>query len=392
MPVPLPPPATLRDRFERVGQPLRAVIWAGALAVLVALPWMDHARGQAASFFDASVMTLLLQIVIFSIAALGLNVVTGYTGQLNLGFVAFLAIGAYTCGYLLKFGAFGMGPWPVWMAMPAAVVHAGFWGVILGLPTLRLTGDYFAIVTFGFAELTVLVARNWDSVTGGPQGLKEIPRAALPTFGITQEPIVLTTRIGEMGPLWAFAVVLLALTALALWRITQSRVGRAWRAIREDEIAAQSCGIDLRVYKSLAFFVSAAAGGLAGSLLPILNQGVFISQFIFITSVYILAYVVFGGMGSLTGSVAGAAILMALLEGLRRGIEHLSESGSIRIDPEVRFMVYGVLLIAMARLRPEGLFPSRRVAGELHPESQAIADAENCSLHELRNPTVGRLT
>ncbi len=402
MAVPLPPPGGMRDRFQRLPIPARAALLAGAAVMVAAVPAAGHAAQLA--LFPNFVMMILTQIVIYAIASLGLNIVTGYTGQLNLGFCAFMAIGAYTTGLLMRdglpgSGAWYSGPWPFWAAIPVAVLHAGIWGVLLGLPILKLTGDYFAIVTFGFAELTVLAAKNWDSVTGGAQGLKNIPAAtlALPTGRVVE----FTTAPWGMAPVWVLSVTLLVLGYYFTWRVVHSRVGLAWRAIAEDEIAAQACGVDLRVYKSLAFFASAALGGLAGSIIPILFGGVYVTQFIFIFSVYILAYVVLGGMGSFAGSLVGPAILISTLEILRKLIEVFNAKAAasaapgatpLQIDPELRMMVYGILLILVVRFRPEGLLPSRRVTGELHPESQRITEAEDDSLFDLRNPSAGRLT
>ncbi len=404
MAVELPPPSGLRDRFQRLGRIQQGFLLFTAASLLALVPAGLHTLEFG--LFPNFVMMILTQIAVYAIASLGLNIVTGYTGQLNLGFCAFMAIGAYTTGLLMRDGlpgseAWYSHPWPFWAAIPVAVLHAGIWGVLLGLPILKLTGDYFAIVTFGFAELTVLTAKNWDSATGGAQGLKNIPAATLPLpFGRIVE---FTTGPWKMGPVWVLAVLLLVLAFYFTWRIVHSRVGLAWRAIAEDEIAAQACGVDLRIYKSLAFFVSAALGGLAGSVIPILFGGVYVTQFIFIYSVYILAYVVLGGMGSFAGSLLGPAILISTLELLRKLIEIFNEKVGeaaraagepmpFQIDPELRMMVYGILLILVVRFRPEGLFPSRRVTGELHPDSQRVSEAGDDSLFDLRNPSAGRLT
>lgn len=390
MRVPLPPPEGLRDRFQRLPGTVRLAMFAALSAFVVAVPWWGQsalaANPSAEVFFTNAKVMILILAAMYAIAAMGLNVVTGYTGLLNLGFGAFVCIGAYTTGILMKNHAV-----PFYLAIPAGTLHAGFWAVLMGYPTLRLSGDYFAIVTFGFAELTYLTARNWDSLTGGSKGLVDVPRAQL-QMPWMDEPLVFTTRIGELGPLWALVIAMVLFAALCTWRVLHSRVGLAWRAIREDELAAQSVGIDLGRYKSLAFFVSGCLGGFAGGLLPLAQGGVYLSNFTFMTSVTILAYVVFGGLGSITGAIAGATILFTALEVLRSAIERANEKfPQLALSPELRYMVYGLLLILVVRFRPEGLFPSRRVARELRPETQAIADAEDSPLYALAHPNEGRL-
>jgi branched-chain amino acid transport system permease protein len=389
--MPLPPaqPQNFRDRFQQLPKGAQAGIFL-ALVLIIAFAPIVFGKSEA-EIFSNSALILMTSVAMYAIAALGLNIVTGYTGQLNLGFCGFMAIGAYTTGLLMKHGLPGEGtlltnPWAFYAAIPVAFFHAGIWGVLLGIPTLKLSGDYFAIVTFGFGELTMLTAKNWDSVTGGAQGLKDIPWATL-AIPFTDTVIAL----GDRKPMWVLAVAMLSIAYALSWRVVHSRVGLAWRAIAEDEIAAQSCGIDLSVYKSLAFFLSAGLGGLAGSLLPLIYGGVYVDNFTFLFSVYVLAYVVLGGMGSFTGAFAGSLILITSLQVLRIGIERANAHWDINIDPELRMMVYGILLIVVVRLRPEGLFPSRRVAAELNPETQAIAEAEDVSIFEINNPTAGRL-
>lgn len=379
----------LRARIIRGGALPILAFWVVALLLAGALPaWMNwrfiNAQDAESWILDNYVMTVLIKMAIFAIAALGLNIIVGYTGLLNLGFSGFLAIGAYTTGILMKSAG-----WTFWEAVPVAVLHAALWGVLLGLPTLRLTGDYFAIVTFGFGELVVLAARNWQSLTGGAQGLKDVPRVVVSLPGM-DEPMRIIARTG-LWPLYAIALGFLALACAACWRLATSRIGRAWFALREDETAAEACGIDTKWYKLLAHACSAAIGGLAGSIFPALNGGVFVSDYGLIVSVYILVYLVFGGMGSITGSVAGAAMMIGMLELLREGIARFNAGGegllgtlhdklvplmpganpTLEIDPEIRFIFYGALLILVVRLRPEGLFPNRAIAGELHPETKA---------------------
>ncbi|MEQ8821854.1 MAG: branched-chain amino acid ABC transporter permease [Sumerlaeia bacterium] len=368
-------PAFLMEKFNRLPKPARIGFWLALLVFALAMPVFG---------FDQNDLYKFVRIGIFTIAALGLNVQVGYTGLLNLGFAGFIAIGAYTCGVLIK-----TYEWTFWLALPASVLHAALWGILLGLPTLRLTGDYFAIVTFGFSELVLLVAKNWGSVTGGAQGLVGVPRPSLGAFGEWLQTIGVDKSLVVFSPIdnapyWFLTVLCVALSIIVLWRVTHSRVGRAWRAIREDEIAAEACGINGKWYKTLAFAVSAGLGGLSGGLLCLLVGGVYPNNFRFLESVIVLVYVVFGGMGSILGSVAGTVALMWLLENLRDVIENFNrESETITIDAEARYVIFGLILIAVMRLRPEGIFPSKRVKMELHPSTYEEARREDATLFDF---------
>jgi len=320
----------------------------------------------------------MVDIALFSIAALGLNVLVGYCGLLNLGFAGFMCIGAYTSAILTR--EFG------WNYVPAclmAAAHAALWGIILGLPTLHLTGDYFAIVTFGFAELVLLSARNnIFGLTKGTAGYPGVPPATLDLsflqkLGLfaswpAEKFVLLKAQVGDKRVDYYIAAAWLILVVLVIKRLATSRLGRAWRAIQADELAAQSVGIDTRWYKTQAFAVAAALGGLAGAIQAAHLQNVAWNNFTFLVSVYILVYVVLGGMGTVGGVILGTAIMVSLLEVLRYFLKEVLPvtfpviKGWVFLE-DLRLLIYGFILVVFIRFRPEGLVPSTAVARELHP-------------------------
>ncbi len=272
-------------------------------------------------------LRILVQACLYMLLALGLNIVPGFTGLLDLGYVGFYLVGGYTAGLLMaRLG------WSYWVALPIAALHGALWGLLRGAPTLRLTGDYFAIVTFGFAELLFRVVKNEEWLIGGPNGfVNDIPAPTL--FG------------HELYKYWQqyyHILILLILTIIAVYRLQNSRVGRAWAAIREDERAAESMGINLREYKSLAFAVSAAIGAVGGAFFAQFQVNISAGAFEFWESIFILCMIVLGGMGSIKGAVIGAGILVSLGELLRP-------------FGEARYLIFGVILILMMRFRPAGL-------------------------------------
>ena len=285
--------------------------------------------------FDAYVCHVAVLVLLYVTLALGLNVVPGFTGLLDLGYVGFYAVGAYTAGLLsLNLGV------TFWLILPLAALNGALWGVLRGAPTLRLTGDYFAIVTFGFSELVVMVAKNETWLTRGPMGLPGIPPPA--AFGASFR--------GEI-PFYYLILGIVALLVVATRRIASSRVGRAWFAIREDEVAAEACGVDVGRYKVAAFALSAAVGGLAGAFYAHWITFISPGTFQFWESVIILCMVVLGGMGSVPGVVLGGVILVSLSEVLR------SLLGQFGLPEDTRFLFFGILMILMMRFRPEGLLP-----------------------------------
>jgi ABC-type branched-subunit amino acid transport system permease subunit len=302
---------------------------------------------------------LVVQIGVFVLLSLGLNVVVGWAGLLDLGYIAFYEIGAYTTAYLV--GALPRKP-PSWLHMtplatiPFAIVICLIAGVLLGAPTLRLRGDYLAIVTLGFGEIMQIVAQNDPGhFTGGPQG-PTIPHPRFDLFGIK-------IQWGEDNlAYWYLLLIMIVIVIVAFYRLEGSRLGRAWAAIREDEVAAQASGVNTMRVKLLAFAIGASTSAFAGTFFAS-QVGYFDpTQFNLLQSILIVAYVVFGGMGSLPGAMAGAAVLTWLPQFLKA-----------QVPQDDRQMWVGALVLAMMIFRPAGLLPARRRKAEMEglegPES-----------------------
>lgn len=267
---------------------------------------------------------------IYIILALGLNVVVGFTGLLNLGFAAFYAIGAYSNALLTT--KLGLG---FWGALPLTVFFAVVSGLLLAFPALRLKGDYLAIVTLGFGEIIRLVLNNWDSVTRGPNGISNIPVPSI--FGFELKGLLYYYYL-------VFGFVLL--TVFIVRRVYRSRIGRAWLAIREDETAAEAMGINAKKYKVLAFSFGAFWAGLAGALFASKMQFVSPESFTFMESVFIVCMVILGGLGSIPGVIMGSLILVVLPEVLREFQLY-------------RMLALGIGIVLMMVFRPRGLIRSK---------------------------------
>ena len=279
-------------------------------------------------------LRIIARAYLYMLLAVGLNIVCGFTGLLDLGYVGFYLIGGYTVGLLTARLGF-----TYWIALPLAVLNGALWGLLRGAPTLRLTGDYFAIVTFGFAELLFRIVKNEQWLIGAPNGqLRDIPSPTL--FGIT---------FNQNWHNYYHILILLILVVFITHRLQHSRVGRAWVAIREDEQAAESMGINVSRYKSLAFAVSAAIGGLGGGFIAQFQVNISAPFFEFWESILILCMVVLGGMGSIRGAMIGAAILGSLGEILRPGFIIPYQFGN------ARYLIFGIILILLMRFRPGGL-------------------------------------
>lgn len=288
---------------------------------------------------------------IYMILALGLNVVPGFNGLLDLGFVGFYGIGAYTSGLLtIHFGL------SYWIIIPLAALNGALWGVLLGAPTLRLTGDYFAIVTFGFSELVVLFLTNEIWLTRGPLGLPGIEPISINLKWLGLETYYLE---GDTPAVYYLILLMVLGTLFVMRRIETSRLGRAWFAIRDDELAAVSCGINLLNYKVIAFAISAAFGAIGGSFYARWVSVISPDDFKFWESFFVLCMVVLGGLGNIWGVVLGAAVLVALGEVLRTMLPILN------LPMESRFLFYGMIMVLMMRWRPAGILPIAAVAAQM---------------------------
>jgi len=316
---------------------------------------------------------LVGQIAPYVLLAVGLNVVVGFAGLLDLGYIAFYAVGAYTAAYftgsLPVHPPFVLNPF---YAIPFAILAAIISGVILGGPTLRLRGDYLAIVTLGFGEIIQLVANNLNGVTGGSQGItagatnpQTVPPYAVHAAGVHYswpEPELLP---GNHLPWYYLILAMIVIVVVLFHFLENSRVGRAWVAIREDEVAAEATGINPLKYKVMAFAIGASTSGLAGAFFASKNAFFAPGDFPFQASVLVLVFVIFGGMGSLPGAIIGAGVLQYLPQLLRSHIQ----------QPDL-YAYYGAILIVMMIFRPQGIIPSRRRARELGLAEAGVGSAD----------------
>ena len=300
--------------------------------------------------------------LLYIMLALGLNIVVGFAGLLDLGYIAFYAIGAYLYA-LLSSPHFGL-HWPAWAVLPLGALVAGLFGILLGAPTLRLRGDYLAIVTLGFGEIIRIFLNNLNSpvnITNGPQGIARID--PIRVFGVPLSKPLEIFGVHLPGVyLYYYLFVLLALGIIFVTvRLEDSRIGRAWVAIREDEIAAKACGINTRNVKLLAFAMGASFGGVAGGLFAGFQEFVSPESFSLMESVMVLCMVVLGGMGHVPGVVLGGLLLAVLPEALRHGAGPVQQMlfGRVLLDPEsLRILLFGLALILVMQYRPAGLWPS----------------------------------
>ncbi len=311
--------------------------------------------------------------LLFVLLALGLNIVVGYAGLLDLGFVAFFAIGAYMFGLMASphlsdhFPAFAaMFPnglhTPLWIVIPLAVLLAGILGILLGAPTLRLRGDYLAIVTLGFGEIIRVFLNNLDhpvNITNGPKGIGQIDSIKFFGFDLGKKLNVFGFDVAPVTMYYYLFLVLVVVSVVICHRLEFSRIGRAWMAIREDEIAAKAMGINTRNMKLLAFGMGATFGGVAGSMFAAFQGFISPESFSLMESVMIVAMVVLGGIGHLPGVILGAVLLAALPEVLRYVAGPLQAMTDGRLDASIlRQLLIALAMIVVMLLRPRGLWPS----------------------------------
>ncbi len=369
-----PPPArsSQKARVEVTGKTANFASAAGLLFLLlyplIALAFV----GQAGSI--KWIDNFGIQILIYIMLGWGLNIVVGLAGLLDLGYVAFYAVGAYSYALLAQHFGFSF-----WICLPLAGILAAFWGVLLGFPVLRLRGDYLAIVTLAFGEIIRLVIVNWIDLTNGYAGISGIPRPTF--FGIpfnaTEEGFA--ARFGlEFSPLYRtlfLFYVILALSLLTNWvtlRLRKLPVGRAWEALREDEIACRSLGINTTNTKLTAFAIGAGFGGIAGSFFAARQGFISPESFTFMESAVILAIVVLGGMGSQLG-VAIAAIVMIGGTEILRELDWLKQIFGKDFDPTLyRMLLFGLAMVVLMIWKPRGLI-STRVPTAFLKERRAVS-------------------
>ena len=343
---------------------------------LVVLPFIAQYFGNAwVRILDIALLYVLL--------ALGLNVVVGYAGLLDLGYVAFYAVGAYMFGLLgssqltdtfesIK-NAFPNGlhtPW--WVVIPLGALLAGLAGVLLGAPTLKLRGDYLAIVTLGFGEIVRVFMNNLDApvnITNGPKGITGIDDMNIFGLNLGQTHSLLGLDIPKVTNYYYLFLVLALFSVLICWRLETSRIGRAWMAIREDEVAAKAMGINTRNLKLLAFGMGATFGGVSGAMFASFQGFISPESFSLQESTMIVAMVVLGGLGHLPGVIVGALLLSALPEVLRYVAGPLQQMTDGRLDASIlRQLLIALAMIGIMLSRPRGLWPTPEHGKEPAPE------------------------
>ena len=323
--------------------------------------------------------------LLYILLALGLNIVVGYAGLLDLGYVAFYAVGAYlyallasphlTSNFPALAALFPNGLHAAaWLILPLGALVAGVFGVLLGAPTLRLRGDYLAIVTLGFGEIIRIFLNNLNhplNITNGAQGITQIDAFSIGGVVLDKTINVFGMTVSGLQLYYFLFLALVVLIIVVSVRLEDSRIGRAWVAIREDEIAAKACGINTRNVKLLAFAMGASFGGVAGGLFASFQQFVSPESFQLIDSIMILAMVVLGGMGNIPGVILGAVLLTILPEAFRYTATPVQMLliGRVVVDPEtLRMLMFGLTLVVVMLRRPAGLLPERRRQQELAGE------------------------
>ena len=359
----------------------RAWIAFAALAVLLALAPFLVGAGLGRGWVRILDFTLL-----YIMLALGLNIVVGYAGLLDLGYIAFYAVGAYLYA-LLASPHFGL-HLPFWALLPLGALLAGAFGVLLGTPTLRLRGDYLAIVTLGFGEIIRIFLNNLNApinITNGPQGVNLIDPVALGGFSFSRTHHLLGMELPGVYLYYYLFLFFVLLVIFVSLRLQDSRIGRAWVAIREDEVAAEAMGINTRNVKLLAFAIGASFGGLSGGLFAGFQGFISPESFNLLESVMILCMIVLGGMGHIPGVILGAVLLTVLPEALRY-IGPLEEwlFGRVVVDPaDLRMLLFGLALVAMMIFRPAGLLPSLTRRREF-ASAAPVLEQEQASFYDAR--------
>ena len=346
----------------------RHVLTLAAFAVAFFFPFTQNGS-------DAN-MSIASQVLIFAAAAMGLNFVVGLAGLLDLGYIAFLGSGAYV-GATLSTSGFATIGWkpPFFLVVLLGGCVSGTLGLIIGTPTLRVSGDYLAIVTLGFGEIFRLSMFNLDGQNGpdlthGPNGIPAIPDLTFGSFNFGDTHSLLGIPLSRFSNYYFLLLVLIAFIMLVFSRLNNSRIGRGWVAIREDEKAAEAMGVNVFGLKILAFVVGAFLAGMAGTIKAHQDVSVTPDQYVFLVSAFLLASIVLGGMGTILGVLVGAVILNLLPE-------------KLRFFADYRLLLFGLLLVLMMRFRPEGLVASKRRQLEFHEENEELADRVETDIAEV---------
>ena len=347
-----------------------------ALSLLVVMPWV----GQN----NSGIFDLAIQIGIFAALALGLNIVVGLAGLLDLGYVAFFAVGAYVWGIFAspQIGKLtgnpalsgGINPNYFWLFLILAIAAAAVVGILIGLPVLKLRGDYLAIVTLGLGEVIRVLATNLNKYTNGSQGLNPIESAAVPWLNSLAGRLGFAPAQFNLFFLYFLVLIIIAVVIVVNVRLDNSRIGRSWIAIREDEIAAQAMGVPLVRTKLLAFATGASFAGVMGMVFAAKQAFISPESFNFFQSIGVLSMVILGGMGSIPGVILGATVVTLLnlniLPSLSESLQSALPNLNPQLDPaQYQRFTFGLILVLMMLFRPEGLLPTVRRRREMHEEA-----------------------
>ncbi|MHB8761140.1 MAG: ABC transporter permease subunit [Coriobacteriia bacterium] len=383
------------DRGPKALTLTKKLLYALSIFLVFAVP-VTFQAAEGLSFL----VRILVIVGIWVLLALGLNIVVGYAGLLDLGYIAFYAMGAYA-GVLIGQGFSDvLGGATYWVMLVPGAIAGAVTGLALGFPILRLRGDYLAIVTLGFGEIVrISLNNNIFGITNGATGLPRGGETLIMPWGMQwlADNIRFETPLGYFffGPnlFWYFVVVgLCVLAIIVIRRLDDSRLGRAWVAMRENEVAASACGINITTQKLWAFSLGATSGGVAGVTFAYVQQFISPESFTFMESVFVVCIIVLGGMGSIPGVIVGAL----LIRGVPDLIQGLAVAGVLRVSGDVtsmitgyRFLVFGLLMVVMMAVRPQGFIPSQRRARELRPDDEHSRDGEDQQLWDLEHRDPG---
>jgi branched-chain amino acid transport system permease protein len=362
----------MKSLFPKLAGNPRAA-YAAAIALAIVLAVLPLAVGTAGNAWVRMLDFALLYVML----ALGLNIVVGYAGLLDLGYVAFYAVGAYMYALLSSPHLAENFEWiaqtfpdglhnSIWLVVPLGAGIAAFFGVLLGSPTLRLRGDYLAIVTLGFGEIVRIFLNNLNAplnLTNGPQGISNIDPVRIGGLEFSKPLEIAGFELTSMQLYYYLFLVLTVAVVIVSIRLQDSRIGRAWMAVREDEVAAKAMGINTRNTKLLAFAMGASFGGVSGAMFASFQGFVSPESFVLMESIVIVAMVVLGGMGHVPGVILGAVLLYAIPETLRFAAKPMQEMlfGAELIAPEaLRMLLFGLAMVLIMLYRPSGLWPAPR--------------------------------